>query len=188
MKRLIFKNKPGALLISQAVFDQRQIQILVAAVEFVADDGMAEVGEVDADLMFAAGAGDYSQKRKWQMADGRWIGSSSSSSLVLALVFRLSRTRTIEAALDPEFGLGGRAVGADAILDGDAAALVPAERRVNQAVAVAHVAVNDGKVFLLDGAGFPDFAQLAGGFGIFGDEDDAAGFAVEAVDEKRLTR
>jgi hypothetical protein len=79
--------------------------------------------------------------------------------------------------------LGGRAVGADAILDGDAAALVPAERRVNQAMVVAHVAMNDGKVFLLDGAGFPDFSQLAGGFGIFGDEDDAAGFAVEAVDE-----
>ena len=62
MKRLIFKNEPGALLIGQAVFDQRQIQILVAAVKFVADDGMAEVGEVDADLMFAAGAGDEAKQ------------------------------------------------------------------------------------------------------------------------------
>jgi hypothetical protein len=52
------QNEPGALFRRQAIFDQRQIQILVAAVEFVADDGMAEVGEVDADLMFAAGAGD----------------------------------------------------------------------------------------------------------------------------------
>jgi hypothetical protein len=57
------QNKPGALFVGQAVFDQRQIQILVAAVEFVADDGVAKVGEVNADLMFAAGAGNYSQKR-----------------------------------------------------------------------------------------------------------------------------
>jgi hypothetical protein len=79
--------------------------------------------------------------------------------------------------------LGGRAVGADAVFDGDDAALVFAERRVNQAVVVAHVAVDDGEVFFLDGTGFPDFSQLAGDFGIFGDDDDAAGFAVEAIDE-----
>ena len=82
--------------------------------------------------------------------------------------------------------MGGRAVGTHAVFDGDLAVLIPAERRINQAVVVADVAVNDGEVFLLDGAGFPDFAEFAGGFGIFGDDDDAAGFAVEAVDEMRL--
>ena len=88
----------------------------------------------------------------------------------------------MESAFDPEFGLGRRAVGTHAVFDGDDAALVFAERRVNQAVVVADVAVDDGEVFFLDGTGFPDFSQLAGDFGIFGDEDDAAGFAVEAVD------
>jgi hypothetical protein len=63
MQRLVRQNEPGKLLRRQAIFDQRQIQILVATVKFVADDGMAEVGEVNADLMFAAGAGNYSQKR-----------------------------------------------------------------------------------------------------------------------------
>ena len=116
------------------------------------------------------------------------LSADVARKFVIPQFFIAREVASRKAALDPEFGLGGRAIGADAILDGDAAVLVPAERRVNQAVAVAHVAVNDGKVFLLDGAGFPDFAQLAGGFGIFGDEDDAAGFAVEAVDEKRLTR
>jgi len=105
--------------------------------------------------------------------------SSSSSSIVLG--FRLSRT--IKPAFDPVFGLGGRAIGADAVLDGDAAALILAERRVNQAMVVAHMAVNNGEVFFLDGAGLPDFAEFTGGFGIFGDENDAAGFAVEAVDQ-----
>ena len=56
------QHEPGALLRRQTVLDQRQIQILVATVKFVADDGMAEVGEVDADLMFAAGAGSHSKQ------------------------------------------------------------------------------------------------------------------------------
>ena len=109
--------------------------------------------------------------------------SSSSSSIVLGFRLSRTRTRTIEAPLDPEFGLGRRAVGTDAVFDGDNAALVFAERRINQAVVVADVAVDDGDIFLLDGAGFPDFAEFAGGFGIFSDEDNAAGFPVEAVDE-----
>ena len=58
VQSVIRQNEPGALLRRQAIFDQRQIQILIAAVELVADEGMAEVGEVDADLMFAAGAGN----------------------------------------------------------------------------------------------------------------------------------
>ena len=62
VQRLVRQNEPGALLRRQAVFDQRQIQILVAAIKFVADDGMAEMGEVDADLMFAAGAGNQAKQ------------------------------------------------------------------------------------------------------------------------------
>jgi len=63
VKGLVRQNEPGQLLRCQAIFDQRQIQILVATVKFVADDGMAEVGEVNADLMFATGAGSHPQKR-----------------------------------------------------------------------------------------------------------------------------
>ena len=56
------QNEPGALFIGQAIFDQRQIQILVATVKFVADDGMAEVGEVDANLVLAPGAEDEAKQ------------------------------------------------------------------------------------------------------------------------------
>ena len=45
------------------------------------------------------------------------------------------------------------------------------------------VAVDDGQIFFFDGAAFENFSQLAGGRGIFCDDDHAAGFAVEAVDE-----
>jgi len=89
----------------------------------------------------------------------------------------------IEAAFDPKFRLGGRAAGTHAVFDGDLALLILAEWRVNQAVVVADVAVDDGEIVFLDGAGFPDFSEFAGDFGIFGDDDDAAGFPVEAIDQ-----
>ena len=86
---------------------------------------------------------------------------------------------------DPIFGLGGRAVVTHAILDCHAAALVPAKRHVNQAVVVADEAVNDGKIFLLDDAGFPEFAEFTGNFRILGNDNNAAGFAVKAIDKMR---
>jgi hypothetical protein len=60
---MIFKNQFCALFVRQTVFDKREIQILVTAVKFVADYGMAEMREMDADLMFAAGAWNNPQQR-----------------------------------------------------------------------------------------------------------------------------
>jgi len=51
---------------------------------------------------------------------------------------------------------------------------------------VGNMAVNDGEIFLGDTASFESFAKGAGGLGILGNEHDAAGFAVETVDERRL--
>jgi hypothetical protein len=78
-----------------------------------------------------------------------------------------------------------RAIGAHAIFHGDEAGFIPAERRVNQAVLFAHPAVDDGEIFFFHGAAFEDFSEFAGDSGIFCEEDHAAGFAVEAVDEMR---
>ena len=85
--------------------------------------------------------------------------------------------------LNEIFGLRGGAVGADAVFDGDDAGLVPAERGVNGPRLRRHMAVDDGEVFFPHGAGFPDFGQLARGNRIFGDEDEAGGFAVETMDQ-----
>ena len=90
---------------------------------------------------------------------------------------------TDKSFLHEKFGLGGCAVGADAIFDGDGAGFVFAERGVNQSMVFADVTVDDGNVFLEDGARFPDFAEFTSNDGIFGDEDEAGSFAVEAVDE-----
>ena len=90
---------------------------------------------------------------------------------------------TRKAFLHEKFGLGGCAVGTDAVFDGDGAGFVFAERGVNQSMVFADVTVDDGKVFLEDGARFPDFAEFTSNDGIFGDKDEAGSFAVEAVDE-----
>ena len=110
------------------------------------------------------------------------MSADVTRKFVIPLFFIIREVASRKTALDKEFGLGRRAVGADAVFDGDMAVLIPAERRINQAVVVTDVAVDDGEIFFFDGAGFPDFSEFAGDFGIFGDEDDAAGFAVEAVD------
>src|SRR5476649_766332 len=123
------ENQLRALRIGQAVLDEREIQILVAAVKFVADDGVAEVREVDADLMFAAGAGFQAEEGKvcelraegWETGaahltpalsphpmggEGEWIGC-------------LWCKRTRKSLLHPKFCLRLRAVRADAIFHGD---------------------------------------------------------------------
>ena len=67
MQGLIGQNEPRLLLRRQAILHQRQIQVLVAAVQLVADNRMAEVSKVDADLVFAAGMGNEAEqgKRGW---------------------------------------------------------------------------------------------------------------------------
>lgn len=50
---LLFRCKP--------VFNQREIKILIATVELVTDDRMPDMGEVNADLVFAAGLGQDAQ-------------------------------------------------------------------------------------------------------------------------------
>jgi hypothetical protein len=59
---VIFKNQPRALQIGQAAFDKGQITILLAAVNLVADDRMAEMRQVNAELVLASGAGDEAEK------------------------------------------------------------------------------------------------------------------------------
>ncbi len=48
------------------------------------------------------------------------------------------------------------------------------------------MAVDNGEIFFFNGAAFKNFSQFAGDVGIFGDDDDAAGLAVEPVDEMGL--
>ena len=85
--------------------------------------------------------------------------------------------------MDGVFGRGGGAVGADTIFDHDAALFIFSERAVKDGMVGGGPAVDEGEVFFRDGAGFPSAAEFAGGGGVFGNDDHAARFAVETVDE-----
>jgi hypothetical protein len=59
---VVREDETLALFVGEPAFDEGEIQVGVAAIYFVADDGVAEVGEVNADLMFAAGVGAQAEK------------------------------------------------------------------------------------------------------------------------------
>ena len=93
---MVGEDELGALRRGEPVFDEGEVAVFVGAVDFIADDGVAGVGEVDADLVFAAGL---------------WADVEEGKPLIFAG----------EALLDGVFGRGGGAVGADTIFDHDAA-------------------------------------------------------------------
>jgi hypothetical protein len=64
MQRMVWQPEPAPLFGRKPIFHQRQIQVFVPSVKFVSDDGMADVSEVDADLVFSAGFGLKTQKSK----------------------------------------------------------------------------------------------------------------------------
>ena len=52
---MVGEDELGALLGGEPVFDEGEVAVFVGAVDFIADDGVAGVGKMDADLVFAAG-------------------------------------------------------------------------------------------------------------------------------------
>src|SRR5262249_16511379 len=75
------------------------------------------------------------------------------------------------------------AVRSHAILDGHAAPLVLAQRRVNHPVFRGHMAMNNGVILLLHGAAFPNPAQFKGRVIPFGHKRNATGLTIQAIDK-----
>ena len=55
MQGVLRQDESRALFIGQPPVHEREVQVWIAAVNFITHDGMAKVREVDADLMFASG-------------------------------------------------------------------------------------------------------------------------------------
>lgn len=163
VQRLIRQEQFTPILRRQRLHDELQIARLVAAVNFVADNWMSVVREVNANLVLAPRARQNSQPAKFPPAP-------------------------LKPARDVKLRLRGRTIRAHRVLDGDDARFVLAQRRVDETVLLANMPMNNGGVFFFHGARFPNGAELAGGFGIFCNDDEAARFAVEAVDQMRADR
>jgi hypothetical protein len=127
------------------------------AVEGVANDGMAEGLRVDADLMGAAGFDlDFDERE--------------------------GAVRAGDALENVNVGDGGAAVGA-ACGHAGAADEVASDGKGDGGVVLFDVAVDEGQVGLRNLALGEHLAELAVGAVVFGDEDEAAGLLVEAMDD-----
>ena len=127
------------------------------AVEGIADDGMAEGLGVDADLMGAAGFdADFDE------GEGA-VGSGKAFEHV-------------------EVGDGGASV-CSAGGHTDAADEVAGDREVDGGVVFFEMAVEESDIGFGDLALREHFAEFAVGAVVFGDEDEAAGLLVEAMDD-----
>jgi hypothetical protein len=147
-----------------AGLDEGEVVVFGGAVDFVAYYGVAGVGEVDADLMHAAGLGEGADEGERAVTTG-------------------------EAAEDLETGAGGGAGGVDALFQVNAGDLVDAlaeEGGVDGEVVRGGPAPDEGEVLFLDAGALHEHAEVAGGGLGFGDEGEAAGFAIEAVDDGDL--
>ncbi len=131
------------------------------SVEVVADDGVAEGLHVDADLMGAAGLDADLDEGEGAVGGG-------------------------EALEDVDVGDGGAdAFAAEGSAGGHAGATdeVTGDGEVDGGVIFCNVAVDEGEIGFGDLAGGEHLAELAVGTVVFGDEDEAAGLLVEAVDD-----
>jgi len=151
----------GSLLLAQPPFHQREIKVFVAAVKFVAYDGMSDMREVNADLMFATGARNHTEQRE-------------------------RSAHPIKPSFHGEFGSRRCAVRAHTIFDRNFARFVLSERRVNFTVFLAHVPVDKGDIFLFHRPALPDFPKLSRRIGILGYHGYATRFPIEPVDQMRL--
>jgi hypothetical protein len=65
---MVGQDQSGPLCGAEAAFHQRQIRILVAAINFVTDDRVPNVRQVYADLVFATGMRLDTEQAEWQIA------------------------------------------------------------------------------------------------------------------------
>lgn len=119
---------------------------------------MPEVGQMDPKLMFPAGLGLKLEKAEPLPGD-----------------FHTLR--------DPITGRGRLSVGPDTVLDGDDAGFVTAQRSHDFPRIIRRMAMDPGLVVLLHPALLEEPAESSGGASRFGNQDDAAGFAVQPVDQ-----
>jgi len=146
-----------------AGLDEGEVVRLGGAVDFVADDGMAGVGEMDADLMHATGLGE---------------GAEEGEICV-----------TGETAEDFETGTGGDAGGVNALFQingGGTLGALAEEGGVDGELVGGGPSPDEGEVLLCDSATLHEHAEMTGGGLGLGDEDEAAGLAVETINDGDL--
>jgi hypothetical protein len=158
VESLIFEKELPAVAFGKAALNELEVEAFVESVELVANNRVANRLEMDPNLMFAPGTGF----------------DTKQGELTLRLYEMFEEC-------EPCFGVC--AIGPNAIFNGHRAFFITTQGGVNGVESWIDMAVNNGEVAFQDFAAFPNAAEFEGSHGVFGDQNDAAGFAIEAVDE-----
>ena len=158
MEGLPGENEVRALAFGEAIFYKSEVTIGVGAVEFIAHDGMAQVGEMDAELVFAAGQGAQAHESKGGVRKKFFNG---------------------------KFRSGRSAVRTNTILNRHLTGFIAAKRGVNDTVWRSDVAVDNGEIFFGHRAACQELTKFTRGDGVAGDDNDSGSFTVKAVNEVR---
>lgn len=165
MESLAVEPQAGLQGRSPAGFDELEVAVFVGPVDFVAHDGVSRVCEVDSDLVHAPCA-------RGRLDEGKAVGGGGlrAESGERLKGGKSSAALGMDALFEPDFG-------------GDPGALAQ-EWRVNHPLVVCGPAEDNGEVTLADGVRLHLAAEGARGISARCHQSQAAGFPVEAVDDR----
>ena len=143
-----------------AFFAKIQIEPLVMSVKFVSDDAVPDVLRMRADLMFASGVKCDARQRIAVLGYKRFEKRDG-----------VLRVRTV----------------ADALFDQDRACRVAAQGRINE-LRFSQFAFQNRQICFGDPAAFDGFLGSTGSIPIQGNQNNPAGFAVQAADKMQCFR
>lgn len=167
MERVAREPKPAFQFRRPAGLDKLEVKPFVRSVDFVADDGVAQGGEMHADLVSAPGAGKSAD-------DGKAVSVCTPR----------------ETVLDPKLRPSGQAQGMNHLFQPDRRAnmrALPGERRVNGVRFPFRPAPDDREIFFSDPLFLHEQAKTARGGSVLRDQHQAAGLTIEPVDDGNLS-
>src|ERR1043166_1232226 len=138
-----------------------QVQILITSVKFVSDDRMTNMRKMNSNLVFATGQRGDTQQRKISL-------------------------RPAKPALEGKFRARSRAIWTHSVLNRDLALLIFAKSPIDQTRRCVQMPMHDCQVLLEHIPFFPNATQLHRDGKRFAQENQAAGFAIQSVDQMRL--
>lgn len=163
MQGVAAEQEPASQGWRPAGFHPLEVCGAVAVVDLVPDDRVAGVGEMDPDLVHAPGFRPATDDR-----EPSFRPLETPENMKLRVTFPAGGMHDLT---DPDFGRPHLAGAEDR--SGTAPSIAPGPT------------VNEGGVFLFDQPSLEGDAQFAGGAGVFRDDDQPAGIAVEAVHDGR---
>ena len=158
VKSLVFQNKLPTLFIRQPVLDKGQVQVFVAAVEFVANDRVPDVREMNTDLVLPASPRPNIEQRK--------------------LAFN-----ALETADNRTFRFRRRSVVTHLILNGNDTVIVPAQGSVDNKSLRRDMAVNHRAILLFNRPRFPNAPEFTCSLCGLSDNNHPARLAIQPIDK-----